>query len=282
MSDPVKNNLARCRLGSLNRVLLRVAVQEDVQFRHFGNPTAIDFAVKLDHELHSHSLPPPMRTRGRASGGASMAADQLGTLGSCRFTPKVKAWFIKLTLRDPLAVLEASFQILVLRPYHANIGKRLVKTPKVYFTDTGTVCHLAGLKDPLHAASGPMGGSLMETVVLMEIVKTLVNRGEEPAVYFWRTSAGSEVDIVVEHGGELVPIEVKLSSTARPAMATEIRAFQGEFGKQAAPGYVVHPGDRRTLPARELTPWMRYTGFVESRDANSSQSIDDIVYGSKD
>ena len=59
MSDPVENNLPRRRLGSLNRVLLRVAVQEDVQFRHFGNPTAIDFAVKLDGELHSHSLPLP-------------------------------------------------------------------------------------------------------------------------------------------------------------------------------------------------------------------------------
>jgi predicted AAA+ superfamily ATPase len=156
----------------------------------------------------------------------------------------VKAW---------LAVLEASFQILVLRPYHANVGKRLVKTPKVYFTDTGTVCHLAGLRDPLHAASGPMGGSLMETVVLMEVVKTLVNRGEEAAVYFWRTSAGSEVDIVVEHGGQLVPIEVKLSSTARPAMANEIRAFQSEFGKKAAAGYVVHPGDTRLPLAARVT-----------------------------
>ena len=150
-------------------------------------------------------------------------------------------------------MLEASFQVLVLQPYHANVGKRLVKTPKVYFTDTGTVCHLAGLRDPLHAASGPMGGSLMETVVLMEIVKTLVNRGEEPSVYFWRTSAGSEVDIVVEHGGELVPIEVKLSSTARPSMANEIRAFQGEFGKKAALGYGVHPGDTRLPLAARVT-----------------------------
>ena len=59
MSDPVEDNLPRCRLGSLDRVLLRLAVQKDVQFRHFGNPTPIDFAVKLDRELHSHSLPPP-------------------------------------------------------------------------------------------------------------------------------------------------------------------------------------------------------------------------------
>ena len=69
MGDAVENNLLRCRLGPLNCVLLRVAVQQDVHFRHFGNSTAVDFAVKLDHELHSHSLPLLMRSGGRASGG---------------------------------------------------------------------------------------------------------------------------------------------------------------------------------------------------------------------
>jgi hypothetical protein len=72
-------------------------------------------------------------------------------------------------------------------------------------------------------------------------------------VYFWRTSAGSEVDFLVEQGGELIPIEVKLSSTARPSMANEIRAFQGELGRKAAPGYVVHPGDTRLPLASKVT-----------------------------
>ena len=85
MGDPVENNFPGCRLGTLNRVLLRVTVQEDVQFRHFGNPAAIDFAVKLDHELHSHSLPPLMRSGGRASGGASMVVDQKTTWGAGGF-----------------------------------------------------------------------------------------------------------------------------------------------------------------------------------------------------
>ena len=81
MGDSVENNFPRCRLGPLNRVLLRVAVQEHVQFRHFGNPTPIDFAVKLDRELHCHSLPSPMRSGGLASGGASMVVDQKGNCG---------------------------------------------------------------------------------------------------------------------------------------------------------------------------------------------------------
>lgn len=148
----------------------------------------------------------------------------------------VKAW---------LSVLEATYQVIVLRPYFVNVGKRLVKTPKVYFTDTGTLCYLAGLKDPEHAASGPLGGAIMETAVLMEIVKTLTHQGTEPRVYFWRTSAGAEVDIVVETADGLVPVEVKLSATPHPSMASSIRTFQEDFAEKALPGYVVHTGDIR-------------------------------------
>jgi len=149
------------------------------------------------------------------------------------------------TVKSWLSVLEATYQVIVLRPYFVNVGKRLVKTPKVYFTDVGTLCYLTGLKDPEHAASGPMGGPIMETAVLSEIVKTLTHRGLEPQVYFWRTSAGSEVDIVVEADGKVVPIEVKLSATPRPAMASSIKKFQQDFGDKAGPGFVVHPGDIR-------------------------------------
>ncbi len=149
------------------------------------------------------------------------------------------------TIKAWLSVLEATHQIIVLRPYFANIGKRLVKSPKVYFTDTGTLCHLVGLRDPGHAAASPMAGAIMETAVLSEIVKALVHRGIDPQVYFWRTAAGVEVDIVVEWAGKLVPLEVKLSATPAPAMARGIGAFRAALGKRAAPGFVVHPGDIR-------------------------------------
>lgn len=148
----------------------------------------------------------------------------------------VKAW---------LSVLEATYQVIVLRPYFANVGKRLVKTPKAYFTDVGTLCYLTGLKDPEHAASGPMGGPIMETAVLSEIVKTLTHCGIDPQIYFWRTAAGTEVDFIIEAGGRLVPIEVKLSATPRPAMAAAIKSLQEDFGEKVMPGYVVHPGDMR-------------------------------------
>jgi len=148
----------------------------------------------------------------------------------------VKAW---------LSVLEATFQIILLRPYFANVGKRLVKTPKVYFTDTGTLCHLAGLRTADQAAAGVLGGAILETVVVAEIVKGCWNRGQEPQIWFWRTAAGAEVDVVVQAEGNLIPIEAKLSATPNPGMARGIEAFRRDFRKRAARGYVVHTGDVR-------------------------------------
>ena len=113
--------------------------------------------------------------------------------------------------------------------------KRLAKAPKVYFADVGTLCFLAGLKDPEHAASGPLADALMETAVLSEIVKTLTHRGSDPRVYFWRTAAGTEVDFIVDIGGKPAPLEVKLSATPNPAMAASVKSFQRDMGDAALP-----------------------------------------------
>ncbi len=147
------------------------------------------------------------------------------------------------TIKAWLSILEATFQIYILRPYFANVGKRLVKSPKIYFTDVGVLCHILRINKADHIASGPSGGAIMETAVLSEIVKTIIHRGIEPQIYFWRTSLGSEVDIIVDTGAKLIPIEVKLSATPRPGMADRIEAFQADLGIKAAHGYVVHSGD---------------------------------------
>lgn len=148
---------------------------------------------------------------------------------------------------------------MIVRPYFAHVGKRLVKTPKAFFTDTGTLCYLAGLQSPEHAVAGPMGGTVMETAVLSEIVRTLTHRGIEPQIYFWRTTAGTEVDFIVDVGRGLAPIEVKLSATPRASMAASIRTFQRDLQGTAMPGYVVHPGDLR-LP---LGPSVTALPFAE-------------------
>jgi len=90
-------------------------------------------------------------------------------------------------------------------------------------------------------------------------VKAFVNRGEEPRLHFWRTSAGVEADLVAEAGDKLVPIEVKLSATPRPGMASGILAFREDLGEKAGAGFVVHPGDVR-LP---LAPGVVALPFAE-------------------
>ncbi len=175
-----------------------------------------------------------LRVLAARSGQLLNLADVSRDLGVALNT--AKAW---------LSVLEATYQVVVLRPWFDNVGKRLVKTPKVYFGDVGTLCYLAQLQDSGHAAAGPMAGAILETAVLSEIIRTLVHRGEEPRVHFWRTSDGHEVDLIVEERGKLVPIEVKLSSTPSPRMAAGILKLREILGGKVCDGYVIHPGDVR-------------------------------------
>lgn len=147
------------------------------------------------------------------------------------------------TAKDWISILEASFQIIILRPYFANIGKRLIKSPKLYFTDTGLLCYLVGLRDAEHASAGPMGGAIFENLVIADLYKTYLHRGEDPAMYYWRTTAGSEVDVIIETQSGLVPLEIKLSQTPRLEMAKELQTFRRDFKEKALPGYVIHPGN---------------------------------------
>jgi predicted AAA+ superfamily ATPase len=168
------------------------------------------------------------------------------------------------TAKRWLSILEASYQVFTLRPYHANLNKRLVKTPKVYFTDTGMLCHLVGLRDASHAAAGPMAGTILETVVIGELLKAALHHGETARLHFWRTATGVEVDVLAqkwESGAErLVPLEAKTSATATARMARGIRSLRADVGDLVAPGYVVYLGDRRlplgddvtSLPLSEL------------------------------
>jgi predicted AAA+ superfamily ATPase len=146
----------------------------------------------------------------------------------------VKAW---------IYVLEATCQIFILRPLSRDVGKRLVKTPKVYFADVGTLCYLAGLKDAEHAMSGPMGAAIFETAVVGEIMRRLSGRGERPRLYFWRTAVGVEVDLIVETGGRLLPIEIRMSATPDRSMARNIVSFRKDLYGQVEKGFVIHPGD---------------------------------------
>lgn len=117
--------------------------------------------------------------------------------------PTVKGW---------LTLLERSGQVLMLRPYSGSLSKRLIRTPKVYFLDTGLAAHLLRWKDVETALAGPMAGQLFENWAVSEIVKSYRHRGQEPGLYFWRTKEGQEFDLLYEAGGRRHLAEIKLSS----------------------------------------------------------------------
>jgi hypothetical protein len=131
------------------------------------------------------------------------------------------------TVKEWLSVMEASYVIYVMRPYYRNFGKRFIKSPKIYFTETGLASYLFGIRSPEQVASHPLMGNLFENMAVMEILKRRLNRGDEPDMYFLRTSSGLEADIVVENGGRLDLYEIKASSTFRPGMTANLRRMAG-------------------------------------------------------
>jgi predicted AAA+ superfamily ATPase len=147
--------------------------------------------------------------------------------------PTIKSW---------IGILEASQLVFLLRPYHVNLGSRLVKTPKLYFNDVGIVAHLTGITTREALLHGPLAGQLFENFVVQEAVKTFAHAGLHPPLFYYRTNNGLEVELLVEHSPTLVtPIEIKLSKTPRHDMARGIERLRSlqKSERNLGPGYVV-------------------------------------------
>lgn len=138
-----------------------------------------------------------------------------------------------------MSVLEASGQVLTLKPYHQNLGKRLVKRPKIYPLDTGVLAFLLGIDRPEQLLVGPSAGGFFEAAVLGQLHRMLVHRGLPSRLSFWRTAGGHEVDFIIEDGATLVPIEAKLTASPSARDAAGIEEFQRLFGRRAGKGLVI-------------------------------------------
>lgn len=137
-----------------------------------------------------------------------------------------------------MGILEASFQVYLLRPYFRNISKRQIKTPKLYFLDIGLVCYLTGWNNAKVASQGAMAGSLLENYVISEIIKSYWHSGHEAPVWFWRTKEGHEVDLIIEEEGSIFPVEIKMSMTPDMNMAKGIQQFK-KLSKNVGKGAIV-------------------------------------------
>lgn len=148
------------------------------------------------------------------------------------------------TARSWLSALQQSFVIYLLAPYHANVGKRLTRSPKLYFYDTGLACSLLGMDGRDDAETGPYRGALFENAVLEEVLKEYFNEGREPRTFFWRDSNGLEADFLVQKGS--VPsllAEAKASTTYSPQFFKNLDKIGELLGVANKSRCVIYGGD---------------------------------------
>lgn len=146
------------------------------------------------------------------------------------------------TIKHWLSILEASFILYKLPPYFENFGKRVIKTPKYYFIDTGLLCFLLGIENPQQVARDPLIGQLFENLVVIDVLKNLYNKGKLDNLYFFRDSNGLEADLLLQQGRQLMPIEIKSSSTYKPELLKGLKRIM-ELSPQMANAHLVYAGD---------------------------------------
>lgn len=160
------------------------------------------------------------------------------------------------TARAWLSVLEASYIVHLLQPYHSNLGKRVVKTPKLYFCDTGLACSLLSVQGSQHTAIHPHRAALFETLVVAELLKRRLNAGLRSNLYFWRDNIGTEVDVVIEEGHRLVPIEIKSGMTVNTDLLAPMTRWIKWAGTAVKnPSVVYGGGEAFTRSATRFVPW---------------------------
>jgi predicted AAA+ superfamily ATPase len=146
------------------------------------------------------------------------------------------------TAKSWISVLEASFILFQLRPHHANFRKRLVKSPKIYFYDSGLLCWLLGIHNIDQLQTHPLRGSIFETFVISELKKNLFNRQLSAKLYFWRDSNGREVDAILDFGDKLMPIEIKSGQTINRDFFTGLEHWLSLAGDKAFSPALIYGG----------------------------------------
>jgi uncharacterized protein len=145
------------------------------------------------------------------------------------------------TIKGWLSILQASFIIKLLYPYHKNFSKRILKSPKLYFLDTGLACNLIGISRKDQLDSHPLRGELFETYVFSELLKLKFNKGSVSNYYYFRDSHQNEIDFLIESGDGLIPIEVKLNSTPRKIHFKNINYFN-KLTDNISKNYLIYSG----------------------------------------
>jgi predicted AAA+ superfamily ATPase len=151
------------------------------------------------------------------------------------------------TARAWISVLEASYIVFALRPHHANFNKRLVKTSKLYFYDVGLVCWLLGIQTPEQIETHPLRGAIFETFVVAELIKSFLNRAKRPNFFFWRDNNGIEVDVLIEQGNRMIPVEIKSGRTVNREFFSGLEKWTALAGDMAVHPTLIYGGAQEYL-----------------------------------
>lgn len=147
------------------------------------------------------------------------------------------------TVNKWISVLETSFIVYTLRPYHQNFNKRIIKTPKLYFYDTGLACALLNLRNVEDLNRHFAKGALFENLVINEILKNQLNHNVSPKNYFWNVAGSHEIDLLLDQGGRLLPIEIKSSRTIGNHFFDGLKYFQELSGAFPTESYLIYGGN---------------------------------------
>lgn len=166
------------------------------------------------------------------------------------------------TVTHWLSVLQASYLVMLLPPYHGNIGKRLVKTPKLYFTDPGLACYLLDIESEKQLERDKMRGMLFENMIVMECVKHRLNQGREANCFFYRDSNGCEVDVMMKQEGVFTALEVKSAMTYNRSFEQHIRQLDSWTDAPVGQRAIVYAGDFENAEAEVKLVNYRHLGNI--------------------
>ena len=162
-----------------------------------------------------------------------------------------------------ISLLEASYLLFRLQPYHKNFNKRMIKSPKLYFYDSGLVCYLLCIDSPDHLSIHVARGAIFEGYVLSAIQKFFLNLGSRQTLYFWRDTHENEIDCILEYQGKLLGLEIKSTSTLNPAIFRGLQKWQSITGAAPEACKLIHAGDEDSalfqidaVGWRGIEPWL--------------------------
>lgn len=161
------------------------------------------------------------------------------------------------TVQSWLGILQASYIIYLLPPYFQNFNKRVVKTPKLYFYDTGLACYLLRIHSSQNLFTHPLRGALFENFIIQELLKNRFNYGQKSDLYFWRDRTGNEVDVIIDRGISALPIEIKSGQTIHASFFKGLRYWQKLTGNQEGLIYYGGDNEQKRSDGTEVRSWRK-------------------------